>query len=131
MRRTALLLTACTMLLLCVSASRAAFVTGCCACIPAPGGTVSQVGAPTEALFCSNVMGEAYPAFVSACTDAEGGPVCTDEVQGESCQATLLQAESILCPKGPGAPTANALGLLGLAAALSAAGAWHLRRRRV
>lgn len=129
MRRTALLLTACTALLLTAPAARAAFVTGCCACIPAPGGTTSQAADPTEALFCSNVMGEAYPAFAMACGDALGAPICVDEVPGQSCQATLLAAESILCPAGPGAPVAGALGLLGLAAALGAGGLFALSRR--
>lgn len=131
MRRMAPLLTACSVLLLTAVPARAAFVTGCCACIADHKATESG-GRPTiltQALFCTNVVGEGYPDFVMACDGAGGVPVCTDEVQGESCSQTLAAAESISCPAS-GVPTAGATGLLGLAAALAAAGAWHLRRRR-
>lgn len=128
MRRTAIAVIAFAALIATAPAAPAAFVTGCCACVQDEA-TTSQVPDETLALFCNLIVGEGYPAFVMACNDAHGDPVCTDEVPGQSCPQTLAAAEAIICPTGPGVPAAGPLGLVGLVAALSAAGLIVLRRR--
>jgi hypothetical protein len=128
MRRTMIASITLAALIATAPAAPAAFVTGCCACVQEEA-TTSQAPKASLALFCNLIVGEGYPEFVSTCDDAGGSPVCTDEVPGQSCPQTLAAAESIICPSGPGVPTAGPVGLVGLVAALSAAGLFILRRR--
>ena len=131
MRRLLLLAASLTCALLVGRQADAAFVTGCCACVPNVAHTASQVGPPVEeALFCRLVTGTGFPEFVQACQDAGGGAQpCFPETPGVACTTTLA-AENIICPTGPGAPTATPWGLGALALALSLLGIWTRRSVR-
>lgn len=108
----------------------AAFVTGCCACLPGEKATTGGPPLPpaTHALFCALVTDMGYPEFVSRCEDAGGSDPCVDPEPGQSCAAALAET-GIVCPAAPGVPAAGGWGLGALALILPVLGALALRRR--
>lgn len=113
---------------------QAAYVTGCCACLPGPNFNAGSAegGSATDALFCGLVEGMGYPEFVQSC-DAQGGTAtveCPAPTDGAGSCPAVLRLEGIACPGAASAPTASPWMLAVLASLLGAAGAVVLRRRR-
>lgn len=108
-------------------------VNSCCACVD--GGFLdvvrSQAAPERVAHFCAQAPHGVDEGLVQRC--AALGPntrlFCVANEPGPSCAKQLADEDDIICPE-LGAPVAGAPALAALIAAMTAVGAWAVRRQR-